>query len=548
MILTVVVLINIPSCSGTKPRRTSIVVALADDLGFGDVEYNKPINDTSGARTPQLNDMARAENVMILSNFHSASSVCSPSRSSFLSGRMPDRECVGGPNDNFDKPGREYQDVFPFRKGMASIARFAKLAGYATGFFGKWHLGPIKSRNPGTMGFDTWIASAGNMPTYDPACLEREARCQAKRCRSPGDECFVYRRRRRGNECSSRFTARECYVGHYGHPWMFSRSWSPSMFQGFNASLPKVPKGATIPRRVMLSDFVVDQFEAFASAVNPEVPIFAYVWFHAPHHPFIASPELGRECLQGKICRRNYTTISKEVDYFGVVHALDGAIGRIRSILRALNRADDTLLIVTSDNGPLNRPGAGDSGGSAGPFRGYKGSIQEGAHRVVGLLEWPATIKENSKLDIVASSLDLFPTFLDVFKQENMTVNFSSLYARPSDGTSLLPLLKGNVSLEEWETTRKPFAMCEPLEYTIRYCQSFAYYYEGWKIVAGRKSVIRPSDLRLYNVTADPMELRNVAGENKSVIQAAYPQVIAWLRGVENEVRTHCKNVAFRNG
>jgi len=127
-------------------EKTSIVVVLADDLGYSDVEFNKLDTDKSGAKTTELNAMAMAESVVHMTNFHSASSVCSPTRSSLLSGGMPHKGCVFGPNADYDRPGRTYREQFPFRHGMTSIARNAKMAGYATAFFGKWHLGTMKDR------------------------------------------------------------------------------------------------------------------------------------------------------------------------------------------------------------------------------------------------------------------------------------------------------------------------------------------------------------------------------------------------------------------
>jgi len=168
---------------------------------------------------------------------------------------------------------------------------------------------------------------------------------------------------------------------------MFSPAWSTNLFSNRNASMPTKAVFTRTPRKVMMFDFLVDRFQAFISKLYPQVPIFVHIWFHAPHHPVIASPKLAQDCMRGKICTTRHSRLTKEVDYYGVVHALDSAIGRLRRILRNEVRASNTLFIVTSDNGALNANG--DDAGSVAPFRGVKGSILEGGHRVIGLFEWP---------------------------------------------------------------------------------------------------------------------------------------------------------------
>ena len=144
---------------------TNIVLLLADDLGFGEVEYNSR-NLSFGARTPNLNALSQGQHTLQFNNFHSASSVCSPTRAAILTSRHPDRDCVVGANALYNLPGRTYKDEFPFHTGMPSIAFDAKAAGYVTGLFGKWHLGPMADRSPGAMGFEHWVASTGNVPTF----------------------------------------------------------------------------------------------------------------------------------------------------------------------------------------------------------------------------------------------------------------------------------------------------------------------------------------------------------------------------------------------
>ncbi|MGC3970869.1 MAG: sulfatase-like hydrolase/transferase [Pirellulales bacterium] len=107
-----------------KARRPNIVLILADDLGYGDVGYlgNKDV------RTPELDRMARE--AVVFDNFYSAASVCSPTRAAMLTGRTPNRSGV-------------FSWGWSLRPEEITLAEILKQAGYATGHFGKWHLGSV---------------------------------------------------------------------------------------------------------------------------------------------------------------------------------------------------------------------------------------------------------------------------------------------------------------------------------------------------------------------------------------------------------------------
>ncbi|NDH07130.1 hypothetical protein EBX93_14620, partial [bacterium] len=166
-------------------------------------------------------------------------------------------------------------------------------------------------------------------------------------------------------------------------------------------------------------------------SANDKTPFLAVIWFHAPHEPVVAGPEF----------LNMYPGFSEgEKNYYGVVSALDLQVGRLRKELRELGIADNTMLWFTSDNGPEGDSGdKGTTRGSAGPFRGRKRSLYEGGIRVPGLLEWPKKISPGETTSFPASTLDYFPTILDVlgFKfKENLF---------PIDGISLLPMFDGKI-------------------------------------------------------------------------------------------------------
>jgi len=132
-------------------RKPNFILAMADDQGWGEMGYqgHKALN------TPHFDDMAKSG--LRFDRFYAAAPVCSPTRASCLTGRHPNRMGV-------------FKWGHPMRTGEITIAEALKKAGYATGHFGKWHLGSVRADSatcPGANGFDEW-ASAPNFYENDP--------------------------------------------------------------------------------------------------------------------------------------------------------------------------------------------------------------------------------------------------------------------------------------------------------------------------------------------------------------------------------------------
>lgn len=141
---------------GRPPDKPNIVLVLSDDQGWGDVAYNgHPVLET-----PHF-DAAAAAGIRF-DRFYAAAPVCSPTRASIMTGRHPNR--FGA-----------FQWGHTLRPQETTLAEALKMAGYVTGHFGKWHLGPVRKgtpTNPGASGFDVWL-SAPNFFDNDPI-LSRE--------------------------------------------------------------------------------------------------------------------------------------------------------------------------------------------------------------------------------------------------------------------------------------------------------------------------------------------------------------------------------------
>lgn len=150
-----------------------------------------------------------------------------------------------------------------------------------------------------------------------------------------------------------------------------------------------------------------------------------YVAYEAVHTPLQGPQDAiqrGPNKVQGK--RRAPTLVFKDM-----LQEMDKGVGDVLATVKTLGLAENTLIIFTSDNGPMALS-------SAGRLRGRKGSIFEGGHRVPTLAWWPGTIKANTVTKETAIGIDILPTLLDL-------AEIAPPKIRPFDGVSLKPVLLG---------------------------------------------------------------------------------------------------------
>lgn len=336
--LLVLLLPAIFASAAIAKDRPHIILCMADDQGWGDVSYN----GHKVLKTPVLDEMAKSG--LRFDRFYAAAPVCSPTRGSVLTGRHPNRfGCFSWGHT--------------LRPQEVTVAEVLKKAGYTTGHFGKWHLGPVRKGSPvspGNSGFDEW-ASSPNFYDNSPLLSHNGEVIQTK-----GESSMV-----------------------------------------------------TVE---LALDFL-------RKAVAAKKPSLTVIWFGSPHSPHKGWPQLMKQ----------YSGQPKRLqNYYAEVAGIDRAMGRLRAELRKLGIAEETLLWYTSDNGG-RRPG------SVGGLRGQKGSLYEGGIRVPAIIEWPAKIKKPAVTNVPCSTVDIYPTLLDVVgvKAEKQPV---------LDGVSLLPLIKGRMA------------------------------------------------------------------------------------------------------
>lgn len=354
------------------PSKPNIILLMSDDQGWGDVGFN----GNKVIRTPHLDKMATGGRVM--ERFYSASPICSPSRGSVLTGRHPFRYGIHAAHTS------------GMRIGERTIAELMKKKGYATGIFGKWHVGWVFPDEqltrghyspPWHHGFEESFVTTGAVPTWNPT-------------KTP--------------------------LG-----W---NSWNNVAGEPWKGGNPYVANGLPTNHNLEGDDsrIIMDRVIPYIRQKAGEgQPFLALVWFHTPHEPVVAGPEY----------LEMYSELpEQQAHYFGSITAMDEQIGRLRKELRELGIAENTLLSFTSDNGAssqLVRRGHA----SSGPFRGAKHSPYEGGVRVPTVFEWPGRIPAG-RTDFMGTTCDYLPTLLDY-------AGIRIPDDRPLDGISLVSALSG---------------------------------------------------------------------------------------------------------
>lgn len=383
--------------SSAEKLRPNIIVILADDLGYGDLtSYG-----ATKVFTPQLDRLARSG--QRFTHGYAPAATCTPSRYAMFTGEYAWRQ---PPSKTNILPGDAPLAIDP---GRYTLPEMLRRAGYRTGCVGKWHLGvgdgktPIDfngkvSPGPLEIGFDEAFfipATADRVPTvyvenHSVAGLD------------PADPIQVSYTERLGSEPIG--TERPDLLRYAGDPAHGKTIVNRISRIGFMT-------GGKAARWVDedMSDTLTARAERFIEAQRAR-PFFLYLGLNDPHVPRAPHPRfLGTsECgVRGD-----------------VIHQIDAVIGRLLDKLDALKLADDTLIVFSSDNGPVLYDGYYDGAAEAvnghapaGALRGWKYLCHEGGTRVPLLMRWPAKFVPGVN-DKIVSLHDLLATFAAIVGQE----------------------------------------------------------------------------------------------------------------------------------
>jgi len=434
---------NSPLVAADRPN---IILIMADDLGWGDTGYN----GHAQLKTPHLDAMAGAG--MRFDRFYAAAPVCSPTRGSCLTGRHPYRYGILNANSGH------------MRRGEQTLAAILKRQGYATGHFGKWHLGTLTKRlkesnrggpggvknyrPPWEVGFDESFSTEAKVPTWNPML-------------APGTQ--------------------RPYGTHY---WTGPGELVKDNLEGDDSRV------------------IMDRVVPFVqSASIKATPFFAVVWFHTPHLPVLAGPRH----------RKIYATLPESLQhYYGAITAMDEQIGRLRTELRRSGVAESTLLCFCSDNGPERNSAAS---GSTNGLRGRKRDLFEGGVRVPGLVEWPGKIMPGSVSAIPVTTSDYLPSILELLDLETDI--------EPLDGISLVPLFNGEMKQRPQPIGFQSGAKLALIDNRYKIIATA----RGRQKSGGK---LDPHAFKLFDLLADAAEKNDLGASHPDIVRKMVGQLEAW--------------------
>jgi arylsulfatase A-like enzyme len=396
----------------TAQNRPNVVLIYADDLGYGDVSAY----GARGLKTPNIDRLAR-EGVRF-TDAHAPAATCTPSRYAMLTGEYAWRKAGTGV-----LPGDAAMIIEPGRTTLASVFQ---RAGYATGVVGKWHLGlgPAGGPDwndeirPGPMdiGFGSAFIMAATGDRVPTVYVENRHVAGL----DPADPIRVSYSQPLGDWPTGRANPNLLQV----HP---SHGHDQTIVNGISRIGYMTGGRAALWRDEEMADVFTRKATAFIEQHRAE-PFFLFFALHDPHVP--------------RVPHRRFVGATSMGPRGDAIAQLDWSVGEVLSTLDRLGLTRDTLVLFTSDNGPVIDDGYRDEaaeklGGHApaGPFRGGKYSNFEGGTRVPFVLRWPSRVKP-AVSDALISQVDLIASFAAL-------VGPALSEPRARDSQNVLPALLG---------------------------------------------------------------------------------------------------------
>ncbi|MGA0407392.1 MAG: sulfatase family protein [Limisphaerales bacterium] len=383
-LLACLLLLSLLACPGQvlAGERPHVLLILVDDMGYGDLSSYNP---ESRIQTPHLD--ALAHQGMRFTDAHASGPLCHVSRYGLMTGQYPFRANPGA--------WRTQATIDPTH---LTLAGFLRQQGYRTAMVGKWHLGfdekgydrPLTG-GPIDRGFDRFfgIRASTDIPPY-----------------------FYIRQDRAVLPPTSRIAANQ------------SEGWSPiqGAFWREGGIAPGLELKDVLPR---LTEEAIEVIDSHSRAPGDD-PLFLYLAYPAPHTPWLPSEEfVGR---------------SEAGMYGDFMMMVDHMIGRVLGALEGAGMSEDTMVVFSSDNGPVwykedvLRLGHDASGG----LRGMKADAWEAGHRVPLIVRWPDHVVAGSHSQQLVSFVDIMPTLATVLGQ-------TLPEGAAPDGKSFASVLKGDL-------------------------------------------------------------------------------------------------------
>lgn len=473
-------LIGLALCAGSAmhsvyaadAKHPNLVIILADDLGYGDLgAYGHQI-----VKTPNIDKLAQ-EGVKF-TDYYAPAPLCSPSRAGLLTGRMPFRTGI--------------RSWIPEGKNVAlgrnelTIANLLKQQGYDTAIMGKLHL------------------NAGGDRTDQP---------QAK------DMGFDYRLVNTAGFVSDSTLDNAKERPRYGmvYPTGFTRNEKP------------IGRAKTFSGELVSSEVV-----NWLDKKKDNNPFFLYVAFTEVHSP-LASPKKYLDMYAPYISA--YAKQHPDLfygdwadkpwrgagEYYANISYMDAQVGKVLDKIKAMGEEDNTIVIFTSDNGPVTREArkvyelnlAGETDG----LRGRKDNLWEGGIRVPAIIKYGHHIPQGMVSETPMSGLDWMPTLAQM-------MNFPLPKDRTYDGQSIVPVLEKQAFKRE-----KPLIFGIDMPFQDDPTDEWAIRDGDWKMIIDREGKAK----YLYNLKQDRAETLNQIGKQPEIEQQMFAEFLKYKNDIDND-------------
>jgi len=435
------------SPDNAESSKPNIIYILADDLGYGDLGCYGQTNFL----TPNIDNLAA--NGIKFTQHYSGSTVCAPSRSSLMTGKHTGHTFIRG-NKSVQPEGQ-----YPLEAKSVTIAEVLQEAGYVTGAFGKWGLGPPGSEgDPNNQGFDEFF----------------------------------------GYNCQS--------LGHHYYPYHLWHNQEKVILEGNVGTQTKEYGPDLIHKQALqfLDDNKDKPFFMYYPSIIPHAELFAPEKYMKKYRGEF-EPEIVYKGIDGgeRFRKGPYgSQPESHAAFAAMVNVLDDQVGEIIAKLKELGIYENTLIIFTSDNGPHHEGGADpDYFDSNGILQGYKRDLYEGGIRVPMIAVWEGKIEPGQETGHISAFWDVLPTAADIAGAKTPD---------NIDGISFLPTLLGNEGQKEHDYLYWEFSEQNGKQ-AVRMGK--------WKGIRLNVRDNPDNPIELYDLEKDPSEQTNIAGEHPDEVE-----------------------------